>query len=236
MPNAHAEWTVLDHGPLERLGDDVWRVEGALPGMTMKRVMTIARRSDGQLVVHNAIAMRDDAMREIEALGPVAFVLVPNGFHRLDAPSFAKRYPSARVLCPRGARAKVEQVVAVHGDYSDFPADERVRLEHLDGVKEAEGAMTVDGDDGATVVLNDIVFNMPHQPGFGGFVLRMLGSSGGPRVTRIARLFLIDDKRAVRRHLERLAATPRLARVVVSHHEVIADDPGGTLRRVAATL
>ncbi len=236
MAKAHDTWRVLGHGPLEQLADGVWRVEGSLPGMALKRVMTIARLANGSLVVHNAIALDDKGMSALDALGKVAFILVPNGYHRLDAPTFAKRYPEARVLVPRGARAKVAEVVNVSGDYGDFPADPRVKLEHLDGVRDGEGVMSIESDDGVTLVLNDVVFNMPHLPGFGGFVVRALGSSGGPRVTRIARTLLIKDKRAVRAHLERLAATPRLKRIVVSHHEVITDDPGATLARVAATL
>lgn len=236
MAKANATWTVLAHGPLEKLDDGLWRIEGSLPGMALKRVMTIARLADGTLVVHNAIALDDAGMRALDALGKVAFIIVPNGYHRLDAPSFAKRYPDARVLAPRGARAKVEEVVTVNGDYGDLPADPRVRLEHLDGVRDGEGIMRVESDDGVTLVFNDLVFNMPHMPGFSGFVMRVLGSSGGPRVTRIARTFLIKEKAAVRAHLERLAATPRLKRIVVSHHQVIVDAPSATLARVAATI
>ena len=235
MAKANATWTVLAHGPLEKLDDGLWRIEGSLPGMALKRVMTIARLADGALVIHNAIALDDAGMRALDALGKVAFIVVPNGYHRLDAPSFAKRYPDARVLAPRGARAKVEEVVTVNGDYGDLPADQHVRLEHLDGVRDGEGVMRVESDDGVTLVFNDLVFNMPHMPGFSGFVMRVLGSSGGPRVTRIARMLLIKEKAAVRAHLERLAATPRLKRIVVSHHQVIVDAPSATLARVAAT-
>lgn len=236
MAKANATWTVLAHGPLEKLDDGLWRIEGSLPGMALKRVMTIARLADGALVIHNAIALDDAGMRALDALGKVAFIVVPNGYHRLDAPSFAKRYPDARVLAPRGARAKVEEVVTVNGDYGDLPADQHVRLEHLDGVRDGEGVMRVESDDGVTLVFNDLVFNMPHMPGFSGFVMRVLGSSGGPRVTRIARMLLIKEKAAVRAHLERLAATPRLKRIVVSHHQVIVDAPSATLARVAATI
>jgi hypothetical protein len=61
-------------------------------------------------------------------------------------------------------------------------------------------------------------------------------STGGPRVSRIARWFIARDKPALRAHLERLAATPELRRIVVSHHEVLDREPDRVLRDVAATL
>jgi len=238
MAKANATWNVLPHGPIEKLDDHLWRVEGGLPpGNPLRRVMTIAKRADGALVVHNAIALGDAEMKEIEAWGTIAWAVVPNGFHRLDAPAFHARYPDAKVICPSGARKKVEEVVPVSGTYDDFPKDEHVSFEHLDGTAQAEGVMTVKGSSGTTLVLNDALFNMPDLPGFSGFVLKHLtSSSGGPRISRISRLFLIKDKANFRAHLERLADTPNLARVIVSHHEVIADEPAKVLRAVAATL
>jgi hypothetical protein len=112
-----------------------------------------------------------------------------------------------------------------------------VRFEHVAGVAEGEGAMIVTSSDGVTVVLNDLVFNMPHLPGAQGFVLKhVTQSSGGPKLSRLVRWFVIKDKAAVRAELERLAALPGLVRVVVSHHETITDRPADALRAVAATL
>ena len=112
-----------------------------------------------------------------------------------------------------------------------------VRAETLEGTGESEGVLVVRDADGTTLVFNDAVFNMPHAPGFSGFVLRYLtASSGGPRISRVARLFVVKDKSALRAHLERLAALPSLVRAIVSHHETIAGDVGRTLRDVAATL
>lgn len=227
---------MLSHGGIEKLTENLWRVEGTLPNMALKRVMTIAKRRDGRLVVHNAIALDEAAMKEIEAWGKPAFLIVPNGYHRLDAKAFAARYPAMQILCPKGARAKVEEVVKVSGSYEDFPSDPDVALEYVDGVKGAEGVMRVKSADGTTLVLNDVVFNMPHMPGFAGFVMRMLGSSGGPRVTRIAKMFLVKDRRACKESLEKLAATPDLRRVVVSHHQTIASAPADALRAAAASL
>ncbi len=237
MASAEGTWTAHPHGPIEKIGSRIWRVQGDVPGMPLKRVMTIARLSDGRLVIHSAIALDEAAMREIDAWGEVAFVLVPNGFHRLDAAAFARRYPSAKVLCPRGSRAKVAAVVPSVGDYSELPSDAGVSLALIDGVGDQEGVMTVRDESGVSLVVTDTVFNMPHLHGAQGLVLKhVTQSSGGPRVTRIARMFLVKDKKAFAAHLERMAQTEGLARVIVGHHEMITDAPADTLRRVAATL
>src|SRR5688572_16254862 len=128
MAKANTEWVVQPHSPVAELDDGLWRVEGTLAGMPLKRVMTIAKRSDGQLVVHNGIAIEENAMKQIEAHGPVGFIVVPNGYHRLDAPAFKKRYPNAKVVCPSGARKKVEEVVPVDHTYDDYPTDPRVSI------------------------------------------------------------------------------------------------------------
>ena len=60
----------------------------------------------------------------------------------------APHLTNGRAFCPRGARKKVEAVVRVSGDYSELPDDARVRVEHLDGVADAEGVMTVESSDG----------------------------------------------------------------------------------------
>lgn len=237
MAKANATWKVFSHGPLEKLGSHLWRVEGSLPGMDMKRVMTIGKRADGTLVIHNGIALGEAEMAEIDAWGKVSVIVVPNGFHRLDAKVFADRYPEARVLCPAGGKAKVEQVVKVDGSYEDLPADGVLELQTLEGTKRREGVMIVRSGGETSLVVNDAVFNMPHLSGFMGFVLRRVtGSTGGPRVSRVAKLFIVADKAAFRAHIERLAALPGLARIVVSHHHTITDDPSGTLKSVVADL
>lgn len=237
MAKANTEWKVLPHEALEQLADGVWRVEGSLDNMPLKRVMTIAKRADGQLIVHNAVALEESTMKRIESFGPIGFIIVPNGFHRLDAPAFKKRYPHAKIVVPPAARKKVEEVVPVDLTFAEVPADERVELRLLASTNDAEGVMIVKSPDGTTLVVNDAVFNMPHLPGFQGFVLRHLTqSSGGPKVSRVARLFLIKDKARFRQELESFAALPGLARVVVSHHQTITSDPAGALRSVAASI
>jgi hypothetical protein len=235
MAKAWDQWKVLQHGALEQLADNLWRVEGALPGMPLRRVMTVVRRED-ELVVHNAVCLDDSSMKRLDQAGVVTAILVPNGWHRLDARVWKQRYPSAKFYCPAGSRARVEQVVEVDGTYDSFPGSDDLRLEHLEGVRRAEGVMRVRSEDGITLVFNDVLFNMPHLPGLQGLVMRLMGSSGGLRVTRFSRLMMVKDRGALRAHLQRLAAEPELRRIIVSHHEMLRQEPARALARVADSL
>lgn len=236
MAKADTSWKVLKHGPLERLSDNLWRVQGALPGMSLERVMTVVRRADGSLLLHSAIALDAAHQTELEALGPVAVLVVPNGWHRLDAPAYKARYPRALVFCPPQARKQVEEVVPVDGTYSDYEDDGVVRFEVLDGVNGVEGALLVRSTDGLTVVLNDVVMNMDKKKDLLGYLFTtLLGSAPGPRVSRLSRLTLVKNQPALRAHLERLAALPDLVRLVVSHEKVSHGAEAGAALREAAT-
>jgi hypothetical protein len=64
-----------------------------------------------------------------------------------------------------------------------------------------------------------------------------MGSAPGPRVSRLVRLLFVKDQPALRRHLERLAETPNLQRLIVSHEKVTrGQDARDTLRTAATYL
>jgi hypothetical protein len=237
MPDAKTTspaWKILPHGPLEPLAENLWRVEGSLPDMALPRTMAVARDAQGRLLLHSAIALSDASMAELERLGEPSFLVVPNGWHRLDAPAYKARYPKLKVFCPRGARKRAAQAVPVDGTYEDFPSGDQLRLSTLPGIREQEGVLSVRSQDGLTLVFNDLLFNVPHLPGFFGFTFKLMGSTGGPRVTRLARLTLVRDAKAVRAALERLA-TPDLRRILPGHGAVISQNAAETLRQIATS-
>ena len=80
-------------------------------------------------------------------------------------------------------------------------SDPTVELTTVAGTRDLEVLMIVKSGDRTSVVFTDAVFNMPHKTGLNGFVLKhVLDSSGGPKVTRIGRLFLIKDKKELPRN------------------------------------
>lgn len=230
-------WRVLPHGPIERLAENLWWVTGTQKGMSLKRIMTIAKRTDGKLVIHSAIAMSDDDMRKLEALGEPAFLVVPSRFHRIDAPRYKRRYAGLRVYAPRGGLKAIESKVQVDGTYEDYPADDAVRLERVEGLGDEEGVMRVKSEDGTTLVFNDAVFNMDRPRDAIGYVFTaLLGSAPGPRVSRTAKLVLVKDQPAFRNELERLAETSDLVRVMVAHEKVAHGTDAAAALRQAATF
>ncbi len=232
MAKCFETWTVLPHGPLEKLSENLWRVEGTMPDGKTKRIMTIARMKDGRLVIHNAIALEPALQAEIEAFGAPACIVVPNAFHRQDARIYKDRYPSASVYAPAKARKGVEKIVPVTGDYDAAPKDDTVRLCHLDGCKGSEGVLEVKSSDGVTVVFNDTILNMPKVPGVIGFVLAPTGRASVPRFSR---WFLVKDKGAFSRHVNSWA-TPDLKRVIVGHGAMLTNRPADELKAITAAL
>jgi len=235
-----SEWRVLEHGEGQQLEDNLWVVEAPLPNMAMHRRMVVARSRAGGLLLHSAIAMDEAGMQWLESLGEPQVLVVPNGWHRMDAARYKARYPQLRVICPKGSRKRVEQRVAVDQFYSEglpFEGDDSIQLVDLDGLRRREGVVIVRSDQKVSLVFNDALFNLAHMPGLFGLIYgRLMGNSGGAKVTSIARLFMINDKKAYRAQLEGFASDPNLCRVLVAHGDTIDNDVGAVLKQVASTL
>ncbi|HEX9103417.1 MAG TPA: hypothetical protein VF997_14495 [Polyangia bacterium] len=231
MPKPFEKWTVLPHGPIEKLEDNLWRVEGRVD--RLRRVMVVVRLADGRLVIWNGIALEEPAMKELEAWGTPAFLVVPNGMHRLDARIWKQRYPQLRVITPPGARKRIEEIVPVDATAADF-GDPRVTLSFAACTGEREALLEVKHAAGTTVVLNDLVMNMRHAPGFAGLLFRVMGfTSDKPKVAPATKLVLIKDKPGLKTLLQQLAAIGDLKRVIVSHGDPITDAPAEALRQAA---
>lgn len=235
MPKPFDAWTVLPHRPLQKLEDNLWLVQGKLGDIS--RVMVVVRLAGGRLLVWNGIALDEPEMKELEAWGIPTFLVVPNGLHRMDARIWKKRYPGLTVFAPPGARKKIEEVVAV--DRTDGNVgDPSVVLTFPECTRAREALMQVTHPDGAvTLVINDLVMNMRHGRGFGGFMFKLMGfTADTPNVPLPTRLLLIKDKPGLKTLLQQLAATPRLKRVIVSHGDVLDSGAAEGLRQAIQTF
>jgi hypothetical protein len=231
-------WTVLPHGPLEDLQPNLKGVRGSLPHGRLGRYMSVARLTDGRLAFYNAVPLGEPDMQRLEAWGTPAILYVPNRFHRLDLHAFKQRYPELKLFCSQGARARVEQAAPVDGTQDELPSSGEVEVQWipLRGTKADEAVMQVRFGTQTTLCFGDAVMNIPHLGGFEGLVLRLLGSSGVPKVTFIAKLALVKSKAELADHLRELATLPGLTRLVPTHGDIIDTDAPAVLRKIADVL
>lgn len=231
-------WNVRPHGKLTEIDDGVLTVEGEVP-MPLARLprrMTVVRLRDSRLVVWSAIALDEPEMSRLESFGQPAYLIVPNGHHRLDARAWKKRYPQLEVVAPQGSRAKVEAVVPVDTSAPEF-GDPNVQFVTVPGTRDREAALVVRTPNGATLVLNDIVGNIRGASGIGGWFLRLMRFAGEvAQIPRPVKMAMVDDAGALREQLLRWARMQPLNRILVSHGEPIEANPQQVLRDLAGSL
>jgi hypothetical protein len=233
------EWTVLPHGNLTRLDDNLLSVTGMMrmpPMGDVERRMTVVRLSNDRLVVYSAIALDEVEMSALERFGTPAYLIVPSDIHRMDAKVWKDRYPAMTVVAPAGARGKVEEIVPVDATSVDF-GDPAVSFVAVPGTGEREAALVVETGNGTTLVLNDLIFNLKNREGVSGWVFKAIGLTGDePHIAPPVRMCQVTNKDALRAQLERWSHLPNLRRVIISHGDIIANDAARVLSRIANDL
>jgi hypothetical protein len=238
MTQPFKRWTVLPHGKLSEIDDNILTVVGEIhmPLMDLPRRMTVVRLTDSRLVVWSAIALDEDEMVALEAYGRPAYLIVPSDKHRLDAKIWKDRYPELRVVAPEGARAKVEETVAVDTVAPSFD-DPDLQFVTVPGTRGREAALVVRTPNGTTLVLNDVVGNIQNESGFGGWLLHMAGFAGKEaQIPKVVKMAMIEDTNALRVQLLQWAAIESLKRILVSHGSPIDENARQTLRDLASSL
>ena len=238
MTQPFQQWTVLPHGKLVQVDENILTVVGEIhmPLMDLPRRMTVVRLADASLVVFSAIALDEHEMYALEAYGRPAYLIVPSDKHRLDAKTWKDRYPEIRVVAPEGARAKVEEIVQVDTVSPRFE-DPNVQCVTVPGTCGREAALVIHTPKGTTLVLNDVVGNIRDAAGFGGWLLHLAGFAGEQaQVPAVVKMAVIADTKALRTQLLQWAEIESLVRILVSHGSPIEDNPRQVLRALAESL
>lgn len=79
-------------------------------GVRLRSRMTVVRLADDTLWVHSAAEPTPALCAELDRLGEVRWLVVPNRFHHLHAAAMKARYPGARLVGPRSVTARNRRV------------------------------------------------------------------------------------------------------------------------------
>ena len=230
---------ICSHGGLNPLAPDLWQVTGSLARSPLPRNMQIWRAPSGGLLIHSAICLDKEGMNALEALGPIEWIIVPCAMHRADALPYRERYPDAKVLCPKAAQTKVEEVVTVDATCETFLPTLGIEVHEPKGLKPFELHLLFPLEDGTkALVVTDSLFNLgPNPPsGFGGMILKWIGSVGPLGISRLGRFLLLQDRVEWRDHLMQLSEIPNLSILCLAHGETVQGDVALALQKAADRL
>jgi hypothetical protein len=236
MPRTPRPWIVTRHDPIEKLEDNLWTVQGDVPGIPFTRRMFIIKRADGSLMFFGtAVPLEDELLAEIKTWGRPAILVVPHDQHMIDARAFADKL-GLRVYGPRACEAKMRERADIAGMLEDIPADADVSIVPVAGAKTGEPAVIVRSAGGQRVslLLADAIQNNPRASL--GLLPRIMGFAGGPKVVPIFKMMFLKDRAGLKRQLTEWADLPGLARVAPCHGDVVTGSAGAALKSAAAAL
>jgi len=236
MPKQPRPWIVTSHDPLEKLEDNLWAVQGDVPGIPFKRRMFIIKRSDGTLMFFGmAIPLEEGLLAEVTAWGRPAILVVTHDQHMIDARPFAERL-GLKIYGPKPCEAKMRARADIAGMLEDVPPDPNVLVMPVAGVKNGEPAVIVKSDGGRRVSLlvSDVLQNNSKESL--GLLPRIMGFGGGPKVVPVFRMMFLKDKGALKRQLAEWAALPGLSRLVPCHGDGVTSGAAAALKAAAAAI
>jgi len=229
-------WIVTRHDPIEKLEDNLWAVQGDVPGIPFKRRMFIIKRSDGTLMFFGmAIPLEDALLAEVTAWGRPSILVVTHDQHMIDARPFAEKL-ALKVYGPKACEAKMRQRAEIAGMLEDVPPDPNIQVTSVAGAKTGEPAVIVQSDGGRRVSLlvSDVLQNNPKASL--GLLPRIMGFGGGPKVVPVFKMMFVKDKAALKRQMTEWAEMPGLARLVPCHGDAVTSGAAEALRGAAAAL
>ena len=238
MPSFNTEWKILPHGGVKTVDERIVTVDGEIPMPLGKfpRRMTVVGLARNRSAIFSAIALEEADMHRVEEVGRPSFLIVPNGHHRLDAHAWKERYPQLKVLCPPAARKSVSEAVPVDST-EDILNDKDVDFVIVEGTGDAEAALLVRRQSGATLIVNDMIANIRHPTGFGGKIIARLFGFGvkRPQVPGVVKRVMVEDKNKLAAQLHEWSEIPELCRIIPSHGDII-ERPEPALERMAEEL
>ena len=223
---------------LHELAKDIWietRPE-RFWGLEVGCRMTVVRLDDGSLWLHSAVEIDPALGEELDALGPVRYVVAPNRFHHLYAGEVKHSYPASRLWIGAGIREKRPDLGAATVLTDDAPSEWNGQIDqcYFRG-RPLENEVTFLHRASRTLLLCDLAFHFgPRAPLLTRLVTRIIGGYGRFRPSRLDP-FLIRDRVAARRSLDHILSWD-FDRVVVAHGEVLGRGGREALRAGYAWL
>ena len=227
---------------LREFGPGIWICDGPVvpfyPGFHYPTRMAEIRLADGSLFVWSPIALSTALRREVDALGPVCFLVSPNLLHHLFLGAWKSALPEARLYASPGL-SKRRTDLSFDAELGDAP--DPAWAADVDQVLMRGSFVMTEvvffHRASRTAIFADLIENLPRNwfKGWRGLVARLDGilapNPGAPREWCASFI----NRRAARAALARILAWP-IERVLIAHGEPTATNGSAFVRSAFAWL
>lgn len=219
---------------MKMIGQDIGVIDlpFRLLGAPLGKNTTVIRLSNGEVLVHSAGPLREHNLAAIREMGEVKWLMEGSRLHDTFAQRLRAAFPQAQYLLPDGFPLTAEQL-APAGSLREVPAEwsDEIEIIPVEGMPRlAEHALL--HRPSRTLVLTDLVFNLPWEPGEKiPFFLRWVsGLTAFPGTSRLVKM-CVKDKAAVRASLERIVAAD-FEQIVVGHGLLMRQNAKSRLQEI----
>jgi hypothetical protein len=222
---------------LQPFGPNVWLVDGPVVsaggGFRYPTRMAVIQLTDGALFVWSPVSLSDVLRREVEALGPVRFLIAPNSLHDRFIAEWKHAYPEARVYAAPGLRRRGDDL-GRPVELGETPPPEWSA--EIDQAPMRGNLITTEvlffHRPSATLLVTDLIqhFAPTWFTGWRAVIAKLdLMSAPEPEVPRKFRVAFVD-RSVARRGLERVLSWP-IERVVMAHAKPVPAEGHAFVRR-----
>lgn len=199
--------------------------------------MVVARLQDGSLWLHSPVPIGHRLAAELDALGPVRYLVAPNRLHHMYLGGAIERYPQAEVWGAPGLDRKRSDLrfdASLESD--DHPWSDDLETIGLPGVPWIEETVFVHHAS-RTLIATDLLFNIHRVSNrLTRWTLSLVRAFGRPAQSMLWRI-ACRDRPALRSALDPLLTAPHgFDRLVIAHGDVIESDAPRILRDNLAWL
>ncbi len=231
-------WRPEEEFSLTPVAPEVWLARHPLTyfGFRVTTAMTLVRLPSGGLWVHSPNPLHDALKAEVDALGPVEHIVVPNRMHHLYAQECAAQYPAARlyVAPDLGQKNPAFAGLPLIPPDAEAPWGQTIGSVFVEG--NAELAETVFFHrPSRTLILTDLAVHMGPWDSFGTRLYTRLSGCYDRVGLSFALRSLFKDRGAARRSVRRILEWD-FTRIVLGHGPVVTENARATFEAAFSWL
>lgn len=216
---------------LRKIDSNLWVAEQPLKyfGLEVGTRMTVIRLTNGKLMVISAISIDEAIINQLNQLGEVGYIIVPNLYHHLFVADFKLCYPHAELWAVSGMERKrpdlqIDKIIT-EGKNSLIDGVEYVLVQgfntlDINGYSPLNECVFFHAES-RTLIVTDIVFHINNQFASPSIKLltRLLGAYNQLRPTLLEK-FATQDKAKVKCSIQQILKWD-FERVIMAHGSIL---------------